>query len=245
MSARVRINRFLSTAGLGSRRKCEELIRKGVVFVNGKRIEDLSVTIDPDKDSISVDGKQVKWTQKKIVLILNKPAGVISAVVDSFKRKTVIDLARENGYTERLFPVGRLDLDTSGVLVITNDGELAYRLTHPRFKIEKTYLVKVEGEITDEVVSRISSGIISGDFVTKPCKIKVLKRECGITELEVKLKEGRKRQIRRMFGLFAHKVVSLHRIALGDLEFKDLEIGEIRPMTPGEKRHLRHLSGLV
>jgi len=245
MSARIRINRFLSTAGLGSRRKCEELIRKGVVYVNGERAEDLSLRIDPETDLVLVDGRRVIRNQKTVLLVLNKPTGVLSTVTDSFKRKTVIDLARENGFMERLFPVGRLDLNTSGILILTNDGSLAYKLTHPRFKIEKKYVVEVEGRISDEIVSNIASGIVKGDLVTQPCKIKVVKRKSESIELEVKLKEGRKRQIRRMFGLFEHKVLKLHRSAFGGLEFKDLTIGEIRLLTPAEEHRLRQLARLA
>ena len=241
----MRINRFLAAAGLGSRRKCEELIRKGVVFVNARRVETLSLTIDPEKDSVTVLGKPVTVPTATVVLVLNKPVGVLSTVTDSFDRKTVIDTAREKGYEDRLFPVGRLDLDTSGLLILTNDGDLAYRLTHPRFKIEKTYRVTVEGNISDEAVSRIASGIKTDDFVTQPCEVKVTARKGGKSELTVTLREGMKRQVRRMFALFGHKVIALHRTTLGDLEFKDLKLGEIRPLTKREERRLRELTGLV
>lgn len=245
MTARVRINRFLSGAGLCSRRKSEELIKQGVVFVNGEKVENLSLTIDPENDTVTVHGKEVRWYQNTLVLVLNKPVGVLSTAHDSFNRKTVIDCAQENGYTERLFPVGRLDLDTSGILIITNDGDLAYRLTHPRFKIEKTYHVTVEGRVSDEVMRRLESGIQHGDFSTQPCTVTVLDRRKDSTELEVILREGRKRQIRRMFSYFGHTVIKLHRSALGDLEFKNLGTGDIRPLTEEEEDRLREMTGLV
>lgn len=245
MRSVLRINRFLAAAGLGSRRKCEELIRKGVVFVNDRRVETLTLTIDPEKDSVTVLGKPVAMRTATVVLVLNKPVGVLSTVSDSFDRKTVIDIACEKGYEDRLFPVGRLDLDTSGLLILTNDGDLAYRLTHPRFKIEKTYRVTVEGNISDEAVSRIASGIKTDDFVTQPCEVKVTMRKGSKSELTVTLREGMKRQVRRMFALFGHKVIALHRTTLGDLEFKDLKLGEIRPLTKREERRLRELTGLV
>ncbi len=245
MRSVLRINRFLAAAGLGSRRKCEELIRKGVVFVNARRVETLTLTIDPEKDSVTVLGKSVTMRTATVVLVLNKPVGVLSAVTDSFDRKTVIDIAREKGYEDRLFPVGRLDLDTSGLLILTNDGDLAYRLTHPRFKIDKTYRVTVEGNISDEVVSRIASGIKTDDFVTQPCEVTVTVKKGNTSELTVTLREGMKRQVRRMFAFFGHKVIALHRTTLGDLEFKDLKLGEIRPLTKREERRLRELTGLA
>jgi pseudouridine synthase len=245
MSEQVRINRFLASAGLGARRKCEDLIRSGVVSVNGERVETLDLKIDPDKDQVFVNGKEVHWNQKRLVLVLNKPTGVLSTASDSFNRKTVIQLAMEKGYTERLFPVGRLDLDTSGILIITNDGDLAYRLTHPRFKIAKTYRVTVEGRVSGETVRKLESGIREGGFATQPCSVTILDQQKDVTELEVILKEGRKRQIRRMFSHFGHTVLKLHRRALGDLDFENLKVGEIRPVTEQEENRLRELTGLV
>ncbi len=245
MTELVRINRYLATAGLGARRKCEELIKSGVVCVNGERIENFKLKIDPRRDRVTVDGKKVLWNQKRLVLVLNKPTGVLSTASDSFNRKTVINLVREKGYTERLFPVGRLDLDTSGILIITNDGDLAYRLTHPRFKIEKTYRVTVEGMVSDETVRNLESGIRHGDFSTLPCKVTILDRDRDHTKLEVILKEGRKRQVRRMFSHFGHTVLKLHRSAMGDLEFRDLQTGDIRLLTEEEENRLRELTGLV
>jgi 23S rRNA pseudouridine2605 synthase len=245
MTERVRINRFLAAAGLGARRKCEELIRSGVVRVNGERIASLNITIDPEKDLVSVDGKEVRRKQKRLVLVMNKPTGVLSTASDSFNRRTVIQLAHKKGYTERLFPVGRLDLDTSGILIITNDGELAYRLTHPRFKIEKTYRVTVAGRVSGETVRKLESGIRRGDFSTRPCRVTIIEEGTDYTELEVILKEGRKRQIKRMFSSFGHTVLKLHRSALGDLDFKNLQVGDIRPVTKQEENRLRELTGLV
>lgn len=245
MTELVRINRYLAMAGLGARRKCEELIRSGIVFVNGERIENFNLKIDPHTDLVTIDGKEVRWNQTRRVLVLNKPAGVLSTASDSFSRKTVIHLVRDKGYTERLFPVGRLDLDTSGMLIITNDGDLAYRLTHPRFKIEKTYRVTVEGIVSEETVRNLESGIRHGEFSTLPCKVTIVNKEKNRSKLEVILKEGRKRQIKRMFSHFGHKVLKLHRSAIGDLEFGNLETGDIRLLTEEEENRLRELTGLV
>jgi 23S rRNA pseudouridine2605 synthase len=244
MNSKVRINRFLAQAGFGSRRRCEELVRRGVVFVNGKRIETLSVTIDPESDSVSVNGKPVARFEAPIILVLNKPTGVISAVIDPFKRKTVIDIVRENGFRERIFPVGRLDLDTTGILILTNDGTVANRLMHPRYKVEKTYRVTVKGLVSPKTVSLLSGGIEEGDFVTQQCRVRIVKRFKDRTDLEVVLKEGKKRQIKKMFEHFGHAVIRLHRSAIGGMTFDDLSVGDVRPLHPDEKRKLRALIGL-
>ena len=245
MSAKVRINRRLASAGVGSRRKCDDLIRAGLVSVNGETLTRLGVFVDPDLDSIAVEGRVVAPAGGPRVLVLNKPTGVLSTVTDSFKRKTVIDLAREHGFPERLFPVGRLDLDTSGILLLTNDGDLAYRLTHPRFKIEKTYRLIVDGMVADDTIAAIESGVEIDGYRTKPCTVAIVKRGRAATTLEVRLTEGRKRQIRRMFGLFDHRTIELARTALGDLRFDDVVPGAMRLLSEREERRLRELAGLA
>jgi 23S rRNA pseudouridine2605 synthase len=244
MSRLLRINRFLAAAGFGSRRKCDELIRRGQVRVNGEIVASLSCEVDPEKDAVTVDGTEVK-PEETIILVLNKPTGILSTVSDTHGRRTVIDIVRESGFTERLFPVGRLDLDTSGLLIITNDGELAYKLTHPRYKVEKTYEVTVEGAVEQSAIDAMARGVRAGDFVTQPCKVRILGRHGDRTKLEVKLKEGRKRQVRRMFALHGHEVVTLRRIAIGELTFDDLDNGTLRPLTMEEERKLRELTGLA
>ncbi len=245
MSAKIRINRYLATAGFGSRRKCEELITSGLVSLNGKTLQSLASSIDPNVDSITVGGRPISKMDAARLLVLRKPVGVLSTVKDSFGRKTVIDIAKEHGYTERLFPVGRLDLNTSGILILTNDGDLAYRLTHPRFKIEKTYRVTIEGALSEEVIAKITSGIDLNGYATRPCEITIIAHGVATTTIEVLLREGRKRQIRRMFAAFGHKVIDLERTALGDLAFDDLAPGVMRPLTEREERRLRELAGLA
>ncbi len=245
MSPKMRINRFLASAGIGSRRNCENLIREGRVQVNGNTVSELASFIDTDSDLVSVDGKHVEQVAGKMILVINKPFGVLSTVKDERGRRTVIKLAREMGYGERLFPVGRLDMDTTGLLLLTNDGDLAYRLTHPRFKIEKRYVVTVEGLIEDRTVEAIGSGVDLVDYVTMPCTVKVIGRSEDSSSLEIRLKEGKKRQIRRMFAESGHRVLELRRVALGDLEFNDLEPGDIRPLTEKEEFRLRELTGLI
>ena len=245
MSAKVRINRWLASAGIGSRRKCDELIRAGLVSVNGETLTQLGTLVDPDLDSIAVEGCVIARADAPVVLVLSKPAGVLSTVADSFNRRTVIDLAREHGFRERLFPVGRLDLDTSGILLLTNDGDLAYRLTHPRFKIEKTYRLVVDGNVADDTIVAIESGVELDGYRTKPCGVEIVKRGKAATTLEVRLTEGRKRQIRRMFELFDHRTIELARTALGDLCFGDLLPGAMRLLSEHEERRLRELAGLI
>lgn len=244
MSPKIRINRFLASAGIGSRRNCEDLIREGRVQVNGETISELASFVDTDSDRVAVNGKFVDAVTGRMILVINKPSGVLSTVSDDRGRKTVIGLALERGYGERLFPVGRLDMDTTGLLLLTNDGDLAYRLTHPRYKIEKKYIVTVEGVIEDRAVESIGSGVDLGDFVTMPCTVKVIDRSENTSKLEIILKEGKKRQIRRMFAESGHRVLKLRRVALGSLEFTDLENGDIRPLTEEEEFRLREMTGL-
>jgi 23S rRNA pseudouridine2605 synthase len=240
----MRINRFLASAGYGSRRACEDLIRLGAVAINGRVVTKLSAAVDPENDMVTVRGRIARRSGPCRVLVLNKPTGVLSTVTDTHNRDTVIDIAREHGFRERLFPVGRLDLDTSGILILTNDGDLSYRLTHPRFKIEKTYRVAVEGAVSDETIARIESGVEFGTYRTRPCRVEIIGRTDSRTICTVHLQEGRKRQIRRMFAQSGHRVTALERTALGDLSFADLPPGAIRPLTPREERRLRELAGL-
>jgi len=243
MSAKVRINRWLASAGVGSRRKCDELIRAGLVSINGETLSRLGALVDPNLDSIEVEGRPIGRADAPLVLVLNKPAGVLSTVTDSFKRKTVLDLARKHGFRERLYPVGRLDLDSTGILLLTNDGDLAYRLTHPRFEIEKTYRLVVEGNVADGTIAAIESGVELDGHRTKPCTVAIVGRGAGTTTVDVVLTEGRKRQIRRMFALFDHRTIELSRTAFGDLRFADLLPGAMRALSEREERRLRSLRG--
>lgn len=246
MTSDIRINRYLAAAGLGSRRKCEQLVLEGRVVLNGERIKDLHRRVDPENDVVTVDGKRVSMGRETVVLILNKPAGVLSTVEDDFGRKTVLDLAAEEGFGTRLFPVGRLDLETSGLILLTNDGDLAYRLTHPGYKIEKTYLATVEGMLSDEDAEMIGAGVKLDDgYTTMPCSIEVLDRDEAESRVKVVVKEGKKRQIRRMFAGSGHKVLHLHRCAIGDLGFDDLEEGRMRRLSKAEENRLRELTGLL
>ncbi len=238
-----RINRFLAEAGLGSRRKCEKLVSEGRVKVNGEAVEKLAMLIS-DGDEVTVDGRRVSVSEDRVTLVLNKPKGVLSTVKDDLGRKTVSDIAREKGWKQRLFPVGRLDMDTTGILILTNDGDLAYRLTHPKHKIEKRYRVTVEGTVGDETAGKIASGVDIGGYITRPCAVRIIERGGGSTVLEVTLSEGKKRQIRRMFAAAGYKVVALARVALGGIEFDDLEPGGLRPLSEQEEKSIREMTEL-
>ena len=240
----MRINRFLASAGLGSRRKCEDLVRAGSVSINGKVNVNLAATVDVESDVVTVDGIRAVPRGNTRIFVLNKPAGVLCTVSDDRKRKTVLDIAAEKGYGRGLFPVGRLDMYTSGIILLTDDGDLTYRLTHPRFKIDKVYIVKVAGEVRDAEIARIASGIDLDGEKTGPCAITVLERNKSETIVKVVLREGRNRQIRRSFMEIGHKVRRLHRKALGELEFKDLAEGGMRPLSVREEKVLRRQTGL-
>lgn len=244
MKRLLRINRYLAAAGFGSRRACDELIRNGDVRINGERAASLSALIDPDTDEVTVNGVAVEGVEPSVLLILNKPTGVMSTAVDTHGRRTVVDIAHEAGFEERLFPVGRLDLETAGLIIITNDGDLAYRLTHPRYKVEKTYEVVVRGSVDDETIDRIAKGVDIDGYTTRPCHVDLMQRDKESTRLEVRIKEGRKRQIRRMFRRSGHEVTELRRTAIGGLTFDDLDTGDIRPLTEREEKKLKELSGL-
>ena len=241
MAARIRINKYLAMSGVGSRRACEKFIESGRVSVNGRVLKKLSVFVDPEKDDVRVDGKKVGIVERRLVLVLNKPVGVMSTVKDTHGRKTVIDIAREHGYRDRLFPIGRLDLNSSGIILITNDGELAFRVAHPKFDVVKAYEVVVEGEPSRESIEKLEKGLKLSDFKTSPCRIRILKRRKKETVLEVELNEGKKREIRRMFAHIGHKVTELHRKAIGNLNFDDLKEGEIRPLKEAELKELERL----
>lgn len=244
MCARIRINRFLAASGLGSRRACERLILEGRVRINDETATQLARIIDTDSDAVTVDGRPVAMREEPLVLVLHKPEGVLSTVSDGFDRTTVIDLAREHGYEMRLFPIGRLDLNTSGILLLTNDGDLAHRLMHPRYKIEKRYIAVVAGAVPDATAERIAAGVDIGGFTTQPCTVRVLDRSATESTVEVRIREGRKRQIRRMFSAFGHAVMRLRRTAVGELEFDDLGPGDIRPLTRDELLTIRRMAGL-
>ncbi len=231
----MRLQKILASAGVASRRKAEEFIEGGRVSVNGKIVKELGAKADPAKDAIEVDGTRLA-AEKPIVLLMNKPRGVVSTASDPEGRETVLDLVK--GYKQRLFPVGRLDFATSGALLLTNDGNVAYALTHPKHGVEKTYHLKIKGEVSEEVLEKWRRGVDIGDVVTRPAEVFKVEQEDNFTWIEVTIKEGKNRQLRRMAEATGLNLVKLKRIAFAGLTIKGLRIGEVRELTEKEKARL-------
>lgn len=235
----MRINRYLAAAGLGSRRKCEALVVGGKVKVGGRLLTELSYDVK-DNDIVTVDGVKVRPIEKNVYLMLNKPKGYICTAADEMGRKTVLDLVADKYAGVRLFPVGRLDYDTEGLLLLTTDGDMAERLTHPRNEIEKTYIAKVEGDIKEEELTLLKNGILLDGVKTKRCKAKVLDFSKGISRVEIKISEGRNRQVRRMFESLNREVIFLKRTAVGELKLGGLYRGRYRELKEEEVTYLQN-----
>jgi len=235
----MRLAKFLAHAGVASRRRAEQLILSGRVAVNGETVSRLSFRVGPS-DRVELDGRAVPAGERKRYLLLDKPRGVLSTVRDPRGRPTVMDLLP--GVAERVYPVGRLDADTEGVLLLTNDGELAYRLTHPRFGIEKVYRAWVQGIPTAEALKKISRGVVVEGKATAPARVKLLKTEGGRKALlEITLTEGRKRQVRLMCAAAGHPVLRLRRVRFAFLTARGLKSGLYRDLAPAEVRRLYKL----
>jgi 23S rRNA pseudouridine2605 synthase len=232
------IIKALTEAGLGSRRRMAEAIKQGKVKVNGASIESFTHPVDPAKDHVTFEGKPVNIKPDKVIcLMLHKPAGVVSTVSDEQGRRTVIDILPENWRKHRLYPVGRLDIDTTGLILMTNDGDLTYRLTHPRYEYEKEYYVAIEAVLKGDEKQQLSSGILLEDGRTHPSRVKEIYQ--APYNYSIIIHEGRKRQVRRMFEHLKHNVLALKRVRIGNLQLGDLPEGEVRPLTAGE------ISGLL
>lgn len=236
---KVRLQKFLAMAGIASRRACEMLILDGRVQVNGKVVKELGTKVDPDVDEVRVDGEICRIKMKPVYIIMNKPKGVLTTVKDPFGRPTIIDLLA--GVKERVFPVGRLDKDTEGLLIITNDGELSYKLTHPKHQVDKTYIAKVLGIPDEKDIKRLRKGIFLEDGKTAPAKVRILKKGKNFAVLEIIIHEGRKRQVRRMCESIGHPVLTLKRTRIGNLTLRGLAPGGWRYMTEEEVNYLKNL----
>ena len=232
-----RLQKYLANNGIAARRKCEEFILNGRVKVNGKVVTELGTKINPDKDIIEFDGKKVEKVEKHVYILLNKPIGYVTTVKDQFDRPKVLDLVK---IKEKVLPVGRLDMYTSGALILTNDGDFVYKVTHPKHEIEKTYTVTVKGIVQDSEVKMLKNGVIIEDYKTKPAKVKILKTdiEKNISRLEITIHEGKNRQIRKMCEAVGRKVLALHRSKIGKIGVKDLEIGKWRYLQPKEVQEI-------
>jgi pseudouridine synthase len=244
------LNRFLARAGVASRRAADELISSGAVRVNGERPPPSGVLVDPDKDRITVGGRIVKPVTKHRYLVLNKPLGVITTARDEAARTTVLDVVGDEGMGgHRLFPVGRLDADTSGLLLLTDDGELAFRLTHPRYKVSKEYIGIVVGSPSAPDLEALRSGVKLDDGMTAPAEVEVIavtpgSRESVLAELRIVIREGRHRQVRRMLHATGHKVQSLRRVGFGPLKLGRLKTGGWRVLGDAEVAALHRAVGI-
>ena len=232
----IRLQKFLADAGVSSRRKCEELILQGRVQVNGKTVTEPGTKV-AGSEEIKVDGKVIRSGQKKVYILLNKPTGYISSVKDQFSRKTVIDLV--SGIKERIYPVGRLDYDTSGLIILTNDGEFANMLMHPRNEVEKVYVAEVQGRLSADDVKRLENGLDIGDHVTSPARVKIIGESAGRSVVEIAIHEGKNRQVRRMFEAVGHPVMRLKRTSIGGITDRGLEVGKWRHLSEAEIEMLR------
>lgn len=232
-----RLQKYLAECGVASRRKCEELILQGKVKVNNQIVTELGVKVNPEKDIVKFEDKEVKPTSKMVYILLNKPIGYVTTADDQFGRDTVLDLVKVK---ERIVPVGRLDMYTSGALILTNDGDFVYKVTHPKHEIEKTYTVTVKGIIKNEEVEQLRKGVKIDDYITKPAKVKILKTdtEKNISRLEIVIHEGKNRQVRKMCESVGRKVLALHRSKIGKIGVKDIELGKWRYLKDREIQEL-------
>lgn len=230
-----RLQKIIARAGVTSRRNAEKLITDGKVTVDGKIVTELGAKFDAEKNKICVDGKLLKFDTEKIYILLNKPRGYVCTAKDERGRKTVLDLIN---IPERIFPVGRLDLNSEGLLLLTNDGELMNALIHPKFKIDKTYRAKISGEITEEKLDKLRAGIELDDGLTAPAEIFLLEENL----VEITIHEGRNRQIRRMFASIGCDVKRLKRIKFAGLNLDGLKVGKFRRLTSAEIKNLKKLT---
>ena len=234
----MRINKFLEGCGVGSRRACDKLISEGKVTVNGRRAT-LGQDVDEKRDSVALEGKKLSLVQKDVYYMMNKPKGYVCTVKDDLGRKTVMDLLPKN--IARVVPVGRLDYDSEGLLIFTNDGELVNRLTHPRNEVPKTYQLKIEGDISEPVLAKLRAGVEIDGKVTNKCTLSVIGQDDKFTRLSITITEGRNRQVRKMFEAVGKQVVFLKRTKIGELRLSGLNRGECRPLSKFEIEYLKNV----
>lgn len=237
-----RLQKFLANQGVCSRRKAEQYILEGKVKVNGQVVTELGTKINTDVDKIEFNNKLISNETEKIYILLNKPIGYVTTVKDQFDRPTVMEFLKENGkpIKTKVVPVGRLDMYTSGALILSNDGDFIYQITHPKHEINKTYQVTVKGKITDSEIENLRSGVDIGDYITKPAQVKIMKidEEKNISRIEITIHEGKNRQVRRMCESIGKKVLALHRSKIGNIDVKDLKLGRFRYLTDKEVKQL-------
>jgi pseudouridine synthase len=236
-----RLQKFLAHAGIASRRHAEELIQAGVVTVNGAVVGELGTRVDPQRDDVRVRGRRVSLPETHLYVAMNKPEGIITTATDPRGRRTVLDILPAGWRSQRVYPVGRLDRDSEGLLLLTNDGEFAFRLAHPRFSLPKEYHALIEGEPSPEALDQLRQGVLmrGEQRPTSPAKVRVIHRHEHATWVSVEIHEGRNRQVRRMFEAVGYRVVRLQRVRVGPLELGNLRPGKSRPLTEAEVQALR------
>lgn len=233
-----RLQKYMARCGVGSRRSCENLITQGRVKVNGNLTAELGTKIDPETDKILVDENIIKPESNKVYIALNKPAGYVSTVKDDRGRKTILDLI---DIDERIYPIGRLDYDTEGLIFLTNDGDIYNKIIHPRKSINKIYIAEIHGIPNDKELKQFETGVDIGDYITAPAKIKIVKKLRNSCICEITIHEGKNRQIRRMCEKINHNVITLKRISIAGIELENLKSGEYRNLTEHEIEYLKHL----
>lgn len=236
-----RLQKVMAELGVASRRKCEELILQGKVSVNGQIITELGTKVDKQSAIILVEGVRLATGIKKVYLLLNKPIGYITSAKDQFDRPTVIDLITE--IKVRLYPVGRLDYDTEGLLILTNDGDLTFKLTHPSHNVTKTYTALVNGRVEEEAIEIFKEGVIIEDYKTAPAKLEILKYVDNDTLVNITIHEGKNRQVRKMCDAIGHSIIRLKRISIGSLKLGDLSTGHYRHLNKEEIEYLYSIGG--
>ena len=234
----MRLQVILSRASVASRRKSASIIEEGRVSVNGKVVSERGYPVDPEKDEVAVDGKKIRF-KKKVYIMLNKPKGVITSKYDPEKRKTVFDVLPSE--FKGLHPVGRLDKDTTGLLLLTNDGDLTYRLTHPKFEIRKRYRIRCKGKIEGREKQRLERGMIIDGRKTARAKVEIVRADSGLSEVFLEIHEGKKRQVRTMFLFLSHPIKQLERVGYEFLKLGSVKIGKFRYLTRQEVKRLKEL----
>jgi 23S rRNA pseudouridine2605 synthase len=237
----MRLQKYLASCGVASRRKCEEYILQGRVEVNGIKITELGTKVGSE-DTVTCDHQIVKCVNQYEYYALNKPVGYVTTAMDEKDRPTVLDIIKDS--QTRIFPVGRLDYNTSGLLILTNDGELTYALTHPKHAVNKTYHVKVKGKVSDAAISKLKNGILIDGRKTAPAIAEIIQMSPSSTMLSITIHEGRNRQIRKMCDAVGHSVLKLVRISIGDITLEGLTTGQYRKLTESEITYLKKIGGI-
>lgn len=233
-----RLQKYMARCGVASRRKCESFITEGKVKVNGLCVKELGIKVTPSVDVVEYNDKIILPEEKKVYLMLNKPEGYITSLSDEKGRKTILDLININ---ERVFPIGRLDYDSSGLLLLTNDGDIYNKIIHPRVKIKKKYIAVVKGRFTQNEMNSFMKGVDIGGYITANCEIKEISFDNNDSVVEIIIHEGKNRQIRKMCSVFKHNVLSLKRISIGDIKLGYLKKGEYRELTKSELDYINSL----